>query len=148
MLLAACATPAPEPDPGFEVVTYDRYSEERTSLGEGLAQEWGMTLVPPFDHPDVIAGQGTAALELHGQVPDLDLVLVPVGGGGLLSGRLWDLGRFVVLPAAEPLIHVVVDRLREEMDRPVTHQHFSLMIKELDLHVGFFSQMHGTIADG
>lgn len=71
---------------GAEVVTYDRYREERTSLGEGLAEEWGMTLVPPFDHPDVIAGQGTAALELFDEVDGLDLIVVCVGGGGLISG--------------------------------------------------------------
>ncbi len=71
---------------GAEIVTYDRYAEERTSLGEGLAEKWGMTLVPPFDHPDVIAGQGTAALELFDEVGALDLLVVCVGGGGLISG--------------------------------------------------------------
>jgi len=71
---------------GAEVVTYDRYGLERTSLGEGLAEERGMTLIPPFDHWDIIAGQGTAALELFDEVGDLDLLLVCVGGGGLISG--------------------------------------------------------------
>jgi threonine dehydratase len=71
---------------GAEIITYDRYNEERTSLGEGLADEWGMTLVPPFDHPDVMAGQGTAALELLEDVGPLDLLVVCVGGGGLISG--------------------------------------------------------------
>ncbi len=71
---------------GAEVVTYDRYAEERSSLGERLAAERGMTLVPPFDHPDVIAGQGTAARELFADAGPLDLLVVCVGGGGLISG--------------------------------------------------------------
>jgi threonine dehydratase len=71
---------------GAEVVTYDRYSEERTTLGESLAVDRGATLIPPFDHWDVIAGQGTVALELFEQVPDLDMLVVCVGGGGLISG--------------------------------------------------------------
>ncbi len=71
---------------GAEVVLYDRYSEERTSLGEALARERGATLIPPFDHWDVMAGQGTLALELFDQVPDLDILVVCVGGGGLISG--------------------------------------------------------------
>ncbi len=71
---------------GADIVTYDRYSEERTSLGEGLAAERGATLIPPFNHWDVIAGQGTVALELFDAVPGLDLLVVCVGGGGLISG--------------------------------------------------------------
>ena len=71
---------------GAKIVTYDRYAEERTTLGEGLAEEWGMTLVPPFDHPHVVAGQGTAALELLDATGPLDLLVVCVGGGGLISG--------------------------------------------------------------
>ncbi|MEM9711533.1 MAG: pyridoxal-phosphate dependent enzyme [Actinomycetota bacterium] len=71
---------------GAEIVTYDRYSEERTSLGEALASERGMSLVPPFDHDDVIAGQGTVALELFEDTGPLDLLVVCVGGGGLISG--------------------------------------------------------------
>lgn len=73
-------------DYGAEIVTYDRYAEERTSLGEAMAQERGMILIPPFNHWDVIAGQGTAALELFAEVEALDLLLVCVGGGGLISG--------------------------------------------------------------
>ncbi len=90
---------------GAEVVTYDRYREERTTLGEGLADEWGMTLVPPFDHPDVVAGQGTAALELFDEVDDLDLLVVCVGGGGLISGCATvakALGRLVEVIGVEP----------------------------------------------
>ncbi|HSK91633.1 MAG TPA: pyridoxal-phosphate dependent enzyme [Euzebyales bacterium] len=71
---------------GAEVVTYDRYRQERTSLGEDLARQRGGTLLPPFDHWDVIAGQGTAALELFAQTGPLDTLVVPVGGGGLISG--------------------------------------------------------------
>jgi threonine dehydratase len=75
--------------PGSEVVTYDRYTEDREAIGRRLAAERGMTLIPPYDHPHVMAGQGTAALELIEQTADsgaLDLLLVCVGGGGLISG--------------------------------------------------------------
>jgi threonine dehydratase len=71
---------------GGEVVTYDRYAEDREAIGRRLAEEQGLTLIPPYDHPDVIAGQGTAAFELFEDVGALDLLLVPCGGGGLLSG--------------------------------------------------------------
>lgn len=71
---------------GAEVVTYDRYAEDRAAIGAAIARERGSQVVPPFDHPDVVAGQGTAALELLEQVADLDLLVAPVGGGGLLSG--------------------------------------------------------------
>jgi threonine dehydratase len=71
---------------GAEVVFYDRLKDDRVQFGQRVAAERGLTLVPPYDHPDVIAGQGTAALELLEEVPDLDALLVPVGGGGLISG--------------------------------------------------------------
>jgi threonine dehydratase len=71
---------------GAEVVTYDRYAEDREALGRALTEERGLTLVPPYDDPFVIAGQGTAARELLEDVPDLDAVVVPVGGGGLAAG--------------------------------------------------------------
>ena len=71
---------------GAEIVTYDRYAQQRTALGEELAAERGMTLIPPFNHWDVIAGQGTAALELFDQAGPLDMLAVCVGGGGLISG--------------------------------------------------------------
>jgi threo-3-hydroxy-L-aspartate ammonia-lyase len=72
---------------GAEVVTYDRYTDDREALGAALAEErGGLALVPPYEHPGVMAGQGTAALELLAEVPDLDLLLVPVGGGGLIAG--------------------------------------------------------------
>jgi threo-3-hydroxy-L-aspartate ammonia-lyase len=71
---------------GAEVVMYDRYTEDRDALGRALAEERGMALVPPYDHPCVMAGQGTVALELLADTPDLELLVVPVGGGGLIAG--------------------------------------------------------------
>lgn len=71
---------------GGEVVLYDRYLEDREAISNKLAQEQGLTLIPPYDHPDVMAGQGTAAKELFEEVGELDVLLVPLGGGGLLSG--------------------------------------------------------------
>jgi threonine dehydratase len=71
---------------GSEVVLYDRYTEDREAIGRRLAQERGMTLIPPYDHPHVMAGQGTAAWELLQDTGPLDLLLVCVGGGGLISG--------------------------------------------------------------
>lgn len=71
---------------GATVVMYDRYKEDREAIGRDLAQKHGMTLIPPYDHPDVMAGQGTAARELFEGVGPLDVLLAPLGGGGLLSG--------------------------------------------------------------
>ena len=71
---------------GAEVITYDRYTDDRAAIGQAVATERGATIIPPFDHPEVMAGQGTAGRELAEQVSDLDLLVVPVGGGGLLSG--------------------------------------------------------------
>jgi threonine dehydratase len=71
---------------GGQIVTYDRRRESREQIGARLAAERGLTIVPPFDHPDIIAGQGTAARELFEEVGPLDLLLTPCGGGGLLSG--------------------------------------------------------------
>ncbi len=71
---------------GSEVLLYDRYTEDRGAIAARLAAERGMTLIPPFDHPDVMAGQGTAALELIDEVGHLDALLVCVGGGGLIAG--------------------------------------------------------------
>jgi threonine dehydratase len=71
---------------GGTVVLYDRYTEDREAIGRKLAEENGMTLIPPYDHPDVIAGQGTAAKELFDEVGPLDALFVCLGGGGLLSG--------------------------------------------------------------
>jgi threo-3-hydroxy-L-aspartate ammonia-lyase len=71
---------------GGTVVTYDRYTEDREEIGRNLAEKHGMTLIPPYDHPHVIAGQGTAAKELIEEVGTLDALFVCLGGGGLLSG--------------------------------------------------------------
>lgn len=71
---------------GGEVVLYDRYTEDREAIGRRLSEERGLTLIPPYDHEDVIAGQGTVAKELIEEVGQLDMLLVCVGGGGLLAG--------------------------------------------------------------
>ena len=71
---------------GGEVVLYDRDREDREAIGQRLSRERGLTLVPPYDHLHVIAGQGTAARELFEEVGALDFLFVPCGGGGLLSG--------------------------------------------------------------
>jgi threonine dehydratase len=71
---------------GAQVVIYDRYTEDREQIGRDLAASHGLTLIPPYDHPDVIAGQGTAAKELFEEAGRLDYVFAPLGGGGLLSG--------------------------------------------------------------
>ncbi|GAA2896357.1 pyridoxal-phosphate dependent enzyme [Streptomyces mexicanus] len=71
---------------GAEIVTYDRYTGDRVALGQALAAERGLALIPPYDHPHIIAGQGTAALELIEETGDLDALIVPVGGGGLIAG--------------------------------------------------------------
>jgi threonine dehydratase len=71
---------------GATVVTYDRYTEDREQIGRALAERDGLTLIPPYDHADVIAGQGTAAKELFDEIGPLDAFFVCLGGGGLLSG--------------------------------------------------------------
>jgi len=73
-------------DYGAEIVAYDRYSEDRAEICADLAADRGLTVIPPYDHLDVIAGQGTVSLELLEQAGGLDTVIVPVGGGGLLAG--------------------------------------------------------------
>ncbi len=85
---------------GAEVVLYDRVEQKREVIAKQLAEERGLTLVPPFDHPHIIAGQGTAALELLTDVPDLDMLIVPIGGGGLISGCS------VAAHAMKPDIHI------------------------------------------
>lgn len=86
---------------GAEIITFDRYTEDREALGAALRESRGLVLVPPFDDEMVMAGQGTAALELVADVPDLDVVVVPVGGGGLMAGTA------VVAAAQTPRIRVV-----------------------------------------
>ena len=71
---------------GADIVLYDAHNEDRQMIAEKLAAERGATLIPPFDHPHIAAGQGTAAKELIEDAGPLDLLLVPCGGGGLLSG--------------------------------------------------------------
>ena len=71
---------------GGNVVLYDRYRDDREQIGRELARAHGLTLVPPYDHADIIAGQGTAAKELLEEVGPLDHLFVPLGGGGLLAG--------------------------------------------------------------
>jgi threo-3-hydroxy-L-aspartate ammonia-lyase len=104
-ILMPADTPAAKLDAtrgyGAEVVTYDRYTEDREALGAALSEERGLVLVPPYEHPLIMAGQGTAAIELLEDAPDLDLLLVPVGGGGLIAGC------GTAAKALRPGIHVV-----------------------------------------
>ncbi len=71
---------------GARIVPYDRATEDREAIAQRIAKETGATVVPPYDHPWTIAGQGTVALELLSEIPDLDALVVPIGGGGLISG--------------------------------------------------------------
>lgn len=71
---------------GAGIVAFDRYTEDREEIGRRLAAERGLALIPPYEHPHVIAGQGTATLELLADAGDLDVLVVPVGGGGLIAG--------------------------------------------------------------
>jgi threonine dehydratase len=71
---------------GAQVIAYDPQTQDRRQIAEALAAEHGYTIVPPYDHPDIVAGQGTAALELFEDLGALDALLAPCGGGGLLSG--------------------------------------------------------------
>ncbi|HSD84952.1 MAG TPA: pyridoxal-phosphate dependent enzyme [Anaerolineae bacterium] len=85
---------------GAEVVLYDRVEQKREGIARQLGEERGLTLIPPFEHPHIIAGQGTAALELLTEVPDLDMLIAPVGGGGLISGCS------IAAHALKPDIHI------------------------------------------
>jgi len=71
---------------GARIVRYDRYCEDRVAVAGTIAKAEGRVVIPPYDHPAVMAGQGTVGLELVEEVPDLDAIYVPVGGGGLLAG--------------------------------------------------------------
>jgi threonine dehydratase len=71
---------------GADVIHYDRYTENREQIGRALAEKHGYTLIPPYDHPHILSGQGTAAKELFEEVGELDALFVCLGGGGLLSG--------------------------------------------------------------
>ena len=91
---------------GAEIEFHDRAGEEREAMAVRLASERGLTLIPPFDHPDIIAGQGTAAAEMFDLVGRLDVLLVPVGGGGLLAGSAlaaqWYTGGWCRVIGVEP----------------------------------------------
>ena len=76
----------PTRNQGARIVTYDRQSESREAIAEQILKDTGGTLIPPFDHSMIMAGQGTAALELLEVVPHLDALIAPIGGGGLLAG--------------------------------------------------------------
>ena len=106
-------------DYGAEVVFYDRQNQDREALANSLADTRGLTLVPPYNDPAVIAGQGTAALELLDDVPDLQVIAAPVGGGGLLSGTV--IAARGVLPTVrvvgvqtEAANHAYLSRQRDE----------------------------------
>lgn len=71
---------------GANIVLYDRNNASREEIAENLMNQYGLALIPPYDHPDIIAGQGTSAKELFEEVGALDYLFVPVGGGGLISG--------------------------------------------------------------
>jgi threonine dehydratase len=86
---------------GANIVTYNRLTDDRVAIGQRISAETGATLVPPFDHPDIIAGQGTAVLELLEDVPDLDAIVVQIGGGGLASGSS------IVAKALKPSVRVL-----------------------------------------
>jgi len=88
-------------DYGAEIVFYDRITGDREAIARQLATERRLTIIPPFDHPHIIAGQGTAALELFQDVPDLDYLLTPVGGGGLIAGCA------TAAKAMRPSVHVI-----------------------------------------
>lgn len=90
---------------GAEIVFYDRHKSHRAEIAEGIRAERNATLIPPFDDPEIVAGAGTAALELLEDAPDIDIVVTPVGGGGLLSGSALaahGLRRDIVLHGVEP----------------------------------------------
>jgi threo-3-hydroxy-L-aspartate ammonia-lyase len=91
---------------GAEIVTYDRYAEDRETVARHVQTERGLTLVPPFDDLAIMAGQGTAALELTQDIVDLDAIVVPVGGGGLVAGTATvakaDPGRPIRVVGVEP----------------------------------------------
>ena len=90
---------------GAEVVFYDRHKSHRAEIAQGICAERKATLIPPFDDPEIVAGAGTAAVEMLEDVPDIDVVVTPVGGGGLLSGSALaahGLRREIVLHGVEP----------------------------------------------
>ncbi|GAB3165692.1 pyridoxal-phosphate dependent enzyme [Amycolatopsis stemonae] len=117
---------------GAEIVTYDRYTGDRVALGEALAADRGLALIPPYEHPHVIAGQGTAALELLEDAGPLDTLAVPVGGGGLIAGSS------TAAKAVQPGIRVVGVEPQEGDDTK----------RSLDAGVRVAIPVPRTIADG
>lgn len=117
---------------GAEVVEYDRYGGDRGEIAAGIAARTGAQVIPPFDHPDIIAGQGTAAMELFEDLAaegkSLDILFVPCGGGGLLSGTLLAAGALApdcrvigVEPAAgDDVLQSVARGERVEIEVPHT----------------------------
>jgi threo-3-hydroxy-L-aspartate ammonia-lyase len=104
---------------GAEIVRYDRLTEDREAIARRLADERGLTLVPPYNDPRIIAGQGTSALELLEDTPELDVIAAPVGGGGLISGtaivaRALRPGMRVVGVETETGNHAYLSKLRGE----------------------------------
>lgn len=104
---------------GAEIVLYDRMKDDREALARRLAEERGLTLVPPYNDPAIIAGAGTAALELLEVQPELDVVAAPVGGGGLISGtslsaRAKRPGIHVVGVETEAANHAYLSKVRDE----------------------------------
>lgn len=71
---------------GGDILFYDRYTEDREAIGKRVVEEHNMTLIPPYDHPHIMAGQGTAAKELIEDIGPIDVLIVPIGGGGLIAG--------------------------------------------------------------
>jgi threonine dehydratase len=117
---------------GAKIIVYDPKTQDRKTIAEALQQKHGYSLIPPFDHMDVIAGQGTAAMELFDQVGALDLLLVPCGGGGLLSGSA------IAARGVHPDCKVV--GVEPEVANDAT----------LSFHTGVLHKIHNppTIADG
>jgi len=85
---------------GPTIILFNRLQEDREAIAQKIAEETGAVVLPSYDHPWIVAGQGTAALELLREKPELDAIVVPLGGGGLLSGTL------IAAKALRPGIHV------------------------------------------